>query len=248
MLVAFEDRSVSEMEVDFKGSLAQLAHRYTDVILCPLTWNGRGLVIMPGADRIADQALCEHAKVMQDITLMKYVGIHPVIVHGGGPDITGFLKKVGKKSEFVSGLRVTDEETMEIVEMVLIGKVNSEIVNLLNRAGNRAIGLSGKDASLIQAKKKLAEVHKDGKVELVDIGHVGEVDKICATTVNDLVEQGYIPVIAPVGVDADGASYNINADYVAAEVAGALKAEKLLLRMSRVFTRTSRTRAPSFPR
>ena len=118
------------------------------------------------------------AKVMQDITLMKFVGIHPVIVHGGGPDITGFLKKVGKKSEFVSGLRVTDEETMEIVEMVLIGKVNSEIVNLLNRSGNRAIGLSGKDASLIQAKKKLAEVHDNGKTEKVDIGHVGEVAKL----------------------------------------------------------------------
>lgn len=169
------------------------------------------------------------AKVMQDITLMKFVGIHPVIVHGGGPDITGFLKKVGKKSEFVSGLRVTDEETMEIVEMVLIGKVNSEIVNLLNRSGNRAIGLSGKDASLIQAKKKLAEVHDNGKTEKVDIGHVGEVAKIREEVVNDLIEQGYIPVIAPVGVGEDGEAYNINADYVAAEVAGALNAEKLLL-------------------
>lgn len=188
---------------------------------------GKTIVIKYGGNAMITPEL--KANVIQDITLMKFVGIHPVIVHGGGPDITGFLKKVGKKSEFVSGLRVTDEETMEIVEMVLIGKINSEIVNLLNRSGNSAIGLSGKDASLIQAKKKLAEVHTDGKVEKVDIGYVGEVEKIRGETVNDLIEQDYIPVIAPVGVGEDGSSYNINADYVAAEIAGALKAEKLLL-------------------
>ena len=190
-------------------------------------FSGKTIVIKYGGNAMTTPEL--KAKVMQDITLMKFVGIHPVIVHGGGPDITGFLKKVGKKSEFVSGLRVTDEETMEIVEMVLIGKVNSEIVNLLNRSGNRAIGLSGKDASLIQAKNKLAEVHDNGKTEKVDIGHVGEVAKIREEVVNDLIEQGYIPVIAPVGVGEDGEAYNINADYVAAEVAGALNAEKLLL-------------------
>ena len=165
-----------------------------------------------------------------DITLMKFVGIRPVVVHGGGPDITGFLKKIGKKSEFVSGLRVTDEETMEVVEMVLIGKVNSEIVNLLNQAGNHAIGLSGKDASLIEATKKFAEVHNSGgRIEKVDIGHVGEVKSIHARALNDMLDNGYIPVVAPIGVGSEGESYNINADYVAAKIAGALKAEKLLL-------------------
>ncbi len=188
---------------------------------------GKTIVIKYGGNAMISDEL--KTKVVQDITLMKYIGIRPVIVHGGGPDITGFLKRVGKKAEFVSGLRVTDEETMEIVEMVLIGKVNSEIVNRLNQCGGQAIGLSGKDAGLIRAVKKLAEVHEAGRVEKVDIGHVGEVSEINARALNDLLEKGYIPVVAPVGVGDAGESYNINADYVAAEVAGALKAEKLLL-------------------
>ncbi|MBR1553351.1 MAG: acetylglutamate kinase, partial [Schwartzia sp.] len=167
--------------------------------------------------------------VMQDVTLMKQVGIRPVIVHGGGPDITGFLKKVGKDSEFVSGLRVTDEETMEIVGMVLIGKVNADIVTRLNVCGNRAIGLSGVDAELIRAKKKLAVVHEDGSEQTVDIGHVGEVESVDAAILEDNLDRGYIPVVAPIGVGEDGSQYNINADYVAAAIAGALKAEKLLL-------------------
>jgi len=139
------------------------------------------------------------------------------------------LQKIGKKSEFVSGLRVTDKETMAIAEMVLIGKVNSEIVNRLSQAGNHAIGLSGKDGSLIRARKKLAEVHREGKIERVDIGYVGEVESITASVLSDMLEGGYIPVVAPVGVGESGESYNINADYVAAKVAGALHAEKLLL-------------------
>lgn len=188
---------------------------------------GKTIVIKYGGNAMISDEL--KIKVMQDIALMKYVGIHPVIVHGGGPDITGFLKKVGKKSEFVSGLRVTDQETMDIAEMVLVGKVNSEIVNLLNRRGLRAIGLSGKDAGLIRAKKKLATVYDDGKEKLVDIGFVGKVDEVQGGVLQDLIERDYIPVIAPVGAGDDGESYNINADYVAAEVAGALRAEKLLL-------------------
>lgn len=188
---------------------------------------GKTIVIKYGGNAMLNDALKE--KVMQDITLMKYVGIRPVIVHGGGPDITGFLKKVGKKSEFVSGLRVTDAETVEIAEMVLDGKVNSEIVTLLNRRGVRAVGLSGKDAGLIEAKKKLADVYEGDKVKQVDIGYVGEVAKVNTAILEDLLEQDYIPIIAPIGVGADGASYNINADYVAAEIAGALHAEKLLL-------------------
>ena len=188
---------------------------------------GKTLVIKYGGNAMINDELME--KVMQDITLMKYVGIRPVIVHGGGPDITGFLKKVGKQSEFVSGLRVTDEETVEIAEMVLDGKVNSEIVNLLNRRGVRAVGLSGKDAGLIQARKKMATVYEGESAKKVDIGYVGEVERIDTGILEDLLENDYIPVIAPIGVGQDGESYNINADYVAAEIAGALNAEKLLL-------------------
>ena len=166
---------------------------------------------------------------MQDVALMKYVGIHPVIVHGGGPEITGFLQKVGKESSFVSGLRVTDEETVEIAEMVLDGKINSEIVNLLNRRGVRAVGLSGKDANLITAEKKMATVYEGNERKKIDIGYVGKVAVVNTGIISDLLENDYVPVIAPIGVGEDGESYNINADYVAAEIAGALEAEKLLL-------------------
>ena len=166
---------------------------------------------------------------MRDVALMKYVGIRPVIVHGGGPEITGFLKKVGKESSFVAGLRVTDEETVEIAEMVLDGKINSEIVNLLNQRGVRAVGLSGKDAGLIRARKKMATVYENDTAHEVDIGFVGAVETIDVSVIEDLLDHGYVPVIAPIGVGMDGESYNINADYVAAEIAGALAAEKLLL-------------------
>jgi len=163
------------------------------------------------------------------LTLMKFVGIQPILVHGGGPEITGFLKKVGKESSFVSGLRVTDEETVEIAEMVLDGKLNSEIVSLLNLRGVRAVGLSGKDAGLIKAKKKLAAVYESDAVREVDIGYVGEVTAVDTRIITDLLQQDYVPVIAPIGMGEHGESYNINADYVAAEIAGALRAEKLLL-------------------
>ena len=188
---------------------------------------GKTIVIKYGGNAMVNDELKE--KVMQDVALMKYVGIKVVIVHGGGPEITQFLKKVGKESSFVSGLRVTDEETVEIAEMVLDGKVNSEIVTLLNRRGVRAVGLSGKDADLIQAEKKLATVYEQGEKTKVDIGYVGKTKKIDIRIVADLITQNYVPVIAPIGVGEDGESYNINADYVAADIAGALKAEKLLL-------------------
>ena len=188
---------------------------------------GKTIVIKYGGNAMINDDLKE--KVMQDIALMKYVGIRPVIVHGGGPDITGFLKKVGKESDFVAGLRVTDEETIEIAEMVLDGKVNSEIVNLLNRRGVRAVGLSGKDAGLIKASKKLATVYEGEDTKKVDIGYVGEVEQVDTGILEDLLQQGYVPIIAPIGVGDNGESYNINADYVAAEIAGALQAEKLLL-------------------
>ena len=188
---------------------------------------GKTVVIKYGGNAMINEELKE--KVMQDVALMKYVGIQPVIVHGGGPEITGFLGKVGKETEFISGLRVTDEETVEIAEMVLDGKINSDIVTLLNRRGVSAVGLSGKDANLIRAQKKLATVYEGEESRKVDIGYVGQVERIDTRLLQDLIAHDYIPVIAPIGVGADGESYNINADYVAAEIAGALGAEKLLL-------------------
>lgn len=187
---------------------------------------GKTVVVKYGGNAMINDTLKN--EVMQDVALMKYVGIQPVIVHGGGPEITGFLKKVGKETEFISGLRVTDEETVEIAEMVLDGKINSDIVNLLNRRGVRAVGLSGKDANLIRARKKLATVYEGEEKKKVDIGYVGEIESVDTAIIVDLLRGGYVPVIAPIGVGEEGESYNINADYVAAEVAGALHAEKLL--------------------
>ena len=189
---------------------------------------GKTIVIKYGGNAMINEDLKQ--KVMEDVSLLKYVGMRPVIVHGGGPDITQFLKKVGKQSAFVSGLRVTDEETVEIAEMVLDGKVNSDIVNMLNYRGVKAVGLSGKDAGLIKAAKKLATVYDEaGQQADVDIGYVGQVASIDTSILDTLLNNGYIPVIAPIGVGDDGESYNINADYVAAEIAVALQAEKLLL-------------------
>ncbi|WP_455155693.1 acetylglutamate kinase [Selenomonas noxia] len=188
---------------------------------------GTTVVIKYGGNAMINEALKEN--VMRNVALMKFVGIQPILVHGGGPEITGFLKKVGKESSFVSGLRVTDEETVEIAEMVLDGKLNSEIVSLLNLRGVRAVGLSGKDAGLIKAKKKLAVVYESDAVREVDIGYVGEVTAVDTRIITDLLQQDYVPVIAPIGMGEHGESYNINADYVAAEIAGALRAEKLLL-------------------
>ncbi|MBI5747907.1 MAG: acetylglutamate kinase [Nitrospinae bacterium] len=166
-----------------------------------------------------------------DVILLKYIGINPVIVHGGGPQIGKTLEKMGKKSHFVEGLRVTDEETIDVVEMVLVGKVNKEIVSLINRHGGKAVGLSGKDGGLIKAKKyKVVKSSPEAnKTEIIDIGMVGEVESINAGVLNTLDEGGFIPVIAPVGAGENGETYNINADFVAGEIAGSLKAEKLVL-------------------
>ncbi|WP_346354797.1 acetylglutamate kinase [Azotosporobacter soli] len=188
---------------------------------------GKTVVIKYGGNAMVSEEL-KHS-VIQDIILMQCLGMKPVVVHGGGPEITGYLKKLGKETEFVSGLRVTDAETMNVAEMVLVGKLNSEIVRLFNQNGAKAVGLSGKDGSLIQARKHLAEVHENGKVSKVDIGFVGDVANVQTELIGHLLDKGYIPVIAPVGEGDDYASYNINADYVAGEIAGALKAEKLLL-------------------
>jgi acetylglutamate kinase len=166
-----------------------------------------------------------------DIVLMKYVGLNPVVVHGGGPQIGQVLQRMGKNSTFVQGLRVTDQETMDVVEMVLVGKVNKEIVELINRCGGKAVGLSGKDGGLIRAKKLhlSPQGEKDAPPEIVDLGMVGEVEEINSDVIKTLDDGDFIPVLAPVGVGADGKTYNINADLVAGKVAAALGAEKLIL-------------------
>ncbi|MEJ2067984.1 MAG: acetylglutamate kinase, partial [Deltaproteobacteria bacterium] len=187
------------------------------------------IVIKYGGAAMADETLKEGFAL--DIVLMKYVGLNPVVIHGGGPQIGQVLKQMGKDSTFVQGLRVTDQETMDVVEMVLVGKVNKEIVELINRCGGKAVGLSGKDGDLIQAKKlRLPPQERDNvPPELIDLGMVGEVNGINADIIKTLDEGDFIPVIAPVGVGEDGKTYNINADLVAGNVAAALHAEKLIL-------------------
>lgn len=223
-----DDKVANEVETPLKNfSASDKADVLIEALPYIQEFYGKTIVIKYGGNAMINDELKE--KVMQDVALMKYVGIKVVIVHGGGPEITQFLKKVGKESSFVSGLRVTDEETVEIAEMVLDGKINSEIVMLLNRRGLRAVGLSGKDAGLIQAEKKLATVYEQGDKVKVDIGYVGKTKKVDTRILEDLISRDYVPVIAPIGVGDDGESYNINADYVAADIAGALHAEKLLL-------------------
>ncbi len=190
-------------------------------------FKGKTVVVKYGGNAMLNDEI--KTKVLQDIVFLQCAGMHPVVVHGGGPEITDMLKKAGKKSEFVSGLRVTDAETVSIAEMALVGKVNTDLVARLNVLGGRAIGLNGKDASLIEAKKHLADVYENGEVNLVDIGYVGNVEHVNTDLINLLLDNGYIPVIAPIGVGNAGETYNINADSVAGEVAGALKAEKLLV-------------------
>jgi len=180
---------------------------------------GKTVVVKYGGNAMVEERLKQ--SFARDIILMKYVGINPVIVHGGGPQIGELLKKLGKESRFVKGIRVTDEETMDVVEMVLVGKVNKEIVGLINHFGGKAVGLSGKDGGLITAKK----LKPKGK----DMGMVGEVKSINPHVIETLDQSKFIPVIAPVGVGDDGKTYNINADNVAGKIAAALKAEKLIL-------------------
>jgi len=189
---------------------------------------GKTIVIKYGGHAMINNELKE--AVLTDVVLMKYVGIQPVIVHGGGPEITGMLKRVGIESQFVDGLRVTDGENMEIVEMVLAGKINKDIVAQLNRIGGRAVGLSGKDANLFQAVKKLHKMRTpDGGEEMADIGFVGDISRVNPELVATAIAEGYIPVVAPVAVGAAGESYNVNADYAAGRLAVALGADKLII-------------------
>ena len=190
---------------------------------------GKTIVIKYGGHAMVDEGLQD--SFARDVVLMKYIGIHPVVVHGGGPQIGSYLKKLGKVSNFIQGMRVTDEETMDIVEMVLVGKVNKQIVGLINRHGGKAVGLSGKDANLILAEKYYLsdDKVKDTPPEIIDIGLVGKVTSINAEIICEMTADGVIPVIAPTGVGERGETYNINADLVAGAVAAALKAEKLIL-------------------
>ncbi len=186
-------------------------------------FNGKTVVIKYGGNAMINEDLKN--RVMEDITLLKYIGINPVVVHGGGPDISAALTRFGIQSEFINGLRVTDEETMRVAQMVLIGKTNKEIVSLLGTKGGKGLGISGIDGRLIECKKCYAEV--DGKQ--TDIGFVGDIVNVNGRMLADLTRQDYIPVVAPIGVDEDGNSYNINADTAAGAVAEALEAEKLIL-------------------
>ncbi len=190
---------------------------------------GKTIVIKYGGHAMGDNNLKK--MFAMNIVMMKYIGINPVIVHGGGPQIGAFLNKLGKDSKFVRGMRVTDEETMDIVEMVLTGKVNKEIVGLINGHGGRAVGLSGKDGNIIEAEKYIlsTEKAKDTPPEIIDIGMVGRVRKVNSGLIESLIVDGFIPVIAPTGAGDKGETYNINADIVAGEVAAALGAEKLIL-------------------
>jgi acetylglutamate kinase len=192
-------------------------------------FTGKTIVIKYGGNAMVDEAL--KSGFARDVVLMKLVGINPVVVHGGGPQIGQLLSRIGKQSQFVEGMRVTDSETMDVVEMVLGGLVNKEIVNLINRHGGSAVGLTGKDGDLIHARQ-MTVTRKTPEMEvpeIIDLGHVGEVASIDSSVVDMLVRGNFIPVIAPIGVGADGRSYNINADLVAGKLAETLRAEKLIL-------------------
>ena len=189
-------------------------------------FHGKTIVVKYGGNAMTD----EHLKqcFARDVVLLKLVGMNPVVVHGGGPQIENLLARVGKKGEFVQGMRVTDAETMEVVEMVLGGQVNKEIVNLINQHGGKAVGLTGKDGNFIRAKKLMME-NKDNPGDLIDIGQVGDIVSIDPSLIALLDTGAFIPVIAPIGVGAEGETYNINADVVAGKIAEVLKAEKLVL-------------------
>ena len=202
-------------------------HRRAEILMEALPYirefRGKTVVIKYGGSAMEQGDLKRTFAL--DVILLRFVGINPVIVHGGGPQIGALMKRLGKEPKFVGGMRVTDAETVEIVEMVLVGKINKEIVGLINFHGGKAVGLSGKDGSLIRARRRL---HRLPSGEEGDIGLVGEVEHVNPEAIRLLEDHGFIPVIAPVGVGAAGETYNINADLVAGEVAAALGAEKLI--------------------
>ena len=211
------------------NNASMIAHVLTEALPYIQRFSGKTMVIKYGGNAMADERL--KTTFARDVVLMKLVGMQPVIVHGGGPQIGDLLKRIGKQSEFYEGMRITDSETMDIVEMVLGGQVNKEIVNLINRQGGAAVGLTGKDGELIRARKLVFTRNSPemNVPEIIDIGHVGEVASIDTAVINLLLQGNFIPVIAPIGVGEDGQSYNINADLVAGKLAEVLGAEKLII-------------------
>lgn len=194
------------------------------------TFHSKTFVIKYGGAAMVDNNLKQD--IIKDFILLRYIGINVVVVHGGGPEITSFLQKIGKETTFVNGLRVTDKETMDAVQMSLVGKTNQDIVSMINHFGGKAVGLSGADSNIIQARKKMMETVLDPETKReknIDLGFVGDIERIDSSLVNLLNQNGYIPVIAPIGVGIDGEHYNINADEVASEVAVSLKADKLIM-------------------
>jgi acetylglutamate kinase len=186
-------------------------------------FHGKTIVIKFGGNAMTDEEL--KSSFARDVVLLKLVGMNPVVVHGGGPQIEQLLARLGKKGEFIQGMRVTDAETMDVVEMVLGGQVNKEVVELINQAGGKAVGLTGQDGAFIHARKLLLPAQTNGSV---DLGQVGEVESIDPAVIEALEAGGFIPVVAPIGTGRDGTTYNINADLVAGEIAAALQAEKLI--------------------
>ena len=212
-----------------KKTAHQIAHVLIEALPYIQKFQGKTVVIKFGGNAMIDEAL-KHS-FARDIVLMKLVGINPIVVHGGGPQIGNLLEKIGKSTEFIDGMRVTDSETMDVVEMVLGGLVNKQIVSLINMHGGKAVGLTGKDGNFIRARKismKKSAPETDPS-EIIDLGHVGEVSSIDPAVVDMLGHSDFIPVIAPIGVGKNGHSYNINADLVAGKVAEVLRAEKLML-------------------
>ena len=212
-----------------RESALNIANVLTEALPYIQRFTSKTIVVKFGGNAMVDADL--HESFARDVVLMKLVGMNPVVVHGGGPQIGALLSKLNIQTEFVNGMRVTDAQTMDVVEMVLGGSVNKEIVASINRNGGKAIGVTGKDGQLIRARKMTVSRHSPelGASEIIDIGHVGEVDKIDTEVLRLILDSNFIPVIAPIGADAQGTTYNINADLVAGKLAQVLQAEKLML-------------------
>tara|TARA_B100000029_G_scaffold493642_1_gene556408 strand:- start:535 stop:1440 length:906 start_codon:yes stop_codon:yes gene_type:complete len=214
---------------DINTRPSYIAEVLTEALPYIRRFRGKSIVIKYGGNAMSDKTL--KADFARDVVLMKLVGMNPIVVHGGGPQIGETLRKIGKKTEFIDGMRVTDSETMDIVEKVLAGAVNKEIVNLINFHGGNAVGLSGKDGQLIRAKKMVVKKNSSESdvPETKDLGYVGDVQSIDKSVLDKWIKEEFIPVIAPIGIDESGQSYNINADLVAGKIAEVLKAEKLVI-------------------
>jgi acetylglutamate kinase len=212
-----------------RDSALNIAHVLTEALPYIQRFTGRTIVVKFGGNAMVDPQL--HESFARDVVLMKLVGMNPVVVHGGGPQIGSLLAKLNIKTEFINGMRVTDAATMDVVEMVLGGSVNQEIVTSINRNGGKAIGITGKDGQLIRARRlRVSRFSPElGASEIIDIGHVGEVDQIDTEVLKVILDSHFIPVIAPIGADAEGNTYNINADLVAGKLAQVMAAEKLVL-------------------